>query len=154
MGACRMSKAFEPTAEELQLIGRTREVRALSEQFIRIGYLERRRPEAFERFVAEDLIEHNPDFGDGREASARYFDERQASENQEEFLPVEQWRVEFDQVLVHGDLLFMRRHAFQRVNDAGRVFWDIWRWEGERIVEHWDAIQDVPLDKANPRPMW
>jgi predicted SnoaL-like aldol condensation-catalyzing enzyme len=154
MGGRVMSGSLELTAEEATLIRRTREVRVLSEEFIRIGYLERRRAEAFERFVAEDLIEHNPDFGDGREASARFFAERGLSENTEQFLPVEQWVVDFDQVLISGDLLFMRRHAFQRVNDPGRVFWDIWRWQGNQIVEHWDVIQDVPQGKANPRTMW
>jgi predicted SnoaL-like aldol condensation-catalyzing enzyme len=149
-----MSDLHDFTDEEIALVRRSREVRRLSEEFIRIGYLERRRSEAFERFVADDLIEHNPEFGDGRDASAKFFAARNASVNAENFLPVEQWRVEFDQVLIHGDLLFMRRHAFQRVNDAGRVFWDIWRWEGNRIVEHWDVIQDVPRSKANPRTMW
>lgn len=145
---------MELTDDEQRLLRRTRELRPLAEDFVRMAYVERRRKEAFEKYVAANLIEHNPDFGDGRESSARFIEARFAGLNTDEYLPASEWRVIFDQVLIHGDLLIMRRHAFQRRNDAGRVFVDFWRWEGDRIVEHWDVIQDVPQPKANPRTMW
>jgi predicted SnoaL-like aldol condensation-catalyzing enzyme len=145
---------MELTVLEADLVCRQRELRPLVDDFIRIAYRERRHKEAFEKYVALDLIEHNPDFGDGRYSAAKFIAERHAGHNTEEYLPIEQWRVEFDQVLLHGDLLIMRRHAFQRRDDAGRVFCDFWRWEGQLIVEHWDIIQDVPQGKVNPRTMW
>lgn len=145
---------MELTDEEAALVRRQRELRPLVDDFIRIAYTERRHKQAFEKYVAVNLIEHNPDFGDGRDSAAKFLARRHAGPNTEEYLPIEQWKVEFDQVVLHGDLLIMRRHAFQRRNDSGRVFCDFWRWEGRLIVEHWDIIQDVPHARANPRTMW
>ena len=142
------------TAEERRLITRSRELRPLVEDFVRLMYVDGKGPEAFERYVAENLIEHDPDFGDGRQAVFEFIKKRFSGSNLDNYLPRDQWQVHVDQVIVHGDLAIIRTHAFQRKNDKGRVFANFWRWEGKRIVEHWDVIQDVPQEKDNPRPMW
>jgi predicted SnoaL-like aldol condensation-catalyzing enzyme len=142
------------TPEEITLITRTRELRPLIEDFVRLAYVEGQRKEAFEKYVAEDLIEHNPDFCDGRESSAKYIAARFAGMNPRDYVPASEWKVVLDLTVIHGDLLIMRKHAFQRRDDSGRVFIDFWRWQGRHIVEHWDALQDVPNNKISPRPMW
>jgi predicted SnoaL-like aldol condensation-catalyzing enzyme len=139
--------------EESAQVRRTREVRPMAEDFARLMYIERKGHEAFEKYVADDLIEHDPDFGDGRESVFEFIKERGAKLGSE-YLPMDQWRVYIDQIVVQGDLAIIRTHAFQRKNDPGRVFMNFWRWKGDRIIEHWDVIMDAPVDKRNPRTVW
>lgn len=147
-------QAITPTAEELQLIERGRQLKPLVDDFVRLMYVDHKGRDAFNKYVAANLIEHDPDYGDGRDAVFAFIKRRFSGPNAEEYLPIEQWRTYVDQVLIHGDVAIIRTHAFQRRNDKGRVFVNFWRWQGDKIVEHWDVIQDVPRDKANPRDMW
>jgi predicted SnoaL-like aldol condensation-catalyzing enzyme len=148
------SAELKLTPEEVKEVVRTREVTPLAEDFARMMYVDHKGHEAFEKYVAENLIEHDPTFGDGREAVFKFMQHRFEKANTEHFLPIEQWRTFIDQVVVKGDLAIIRTHAFQRENDRGRVFINFWRWQGDKIVEHWDVIMDVPADKANPRTVW
>jgi predicted SnoaL-like aldol condensation-catalyzing enzyme len=152
--AAATTTSMQVTAEEKRVLERTRELTPLVQDFVRMMYVDRKGHDAFLKYVAEDLIEHDPEFPDGRESSFTFFGKRFEGPNKEHYLPIEQWKVLVDQVVVHGDLAIVRTHAFQRVNDKGRVFINFWRWEGKRIVEHWDVIMSVPNDKANPRSVW
>lgn len=53
-----------------------------------------------------------------------------------------------------GDLVMLRVHAKQHANDRGRAIVDIFRVENDKVVEHWDVIQDVPETAANSNTMF
>jgi predicted SnoaL-like aldol condensation-catalyzing enzyme len=142
------------TAEEKRVLERSRELAPMVADFVHMMYVEHKGHDAFQKYVAENLIEHDPDFPDGRESSFKFMKKRFDGPNTEHFLPIEQWKVVIDQVVIHGDLAIVRTHAFQRVDDQGRVFMNFWRWDGKKIVEHWDVIMNVPKNKANPRTTW
>jgi len=38
--------------------------------------------------------------------------------------------------------------------DRGRMFADFWRFEGDKIAEHWDVVQPVPEKTESGNPMW
>jgi predicted SnoaL-like aldol condensation-catalyzing enzyme len=38
--------------------------------------------------------------------------------------------------------------------DPGLAVVDIFRLEGEEIVEHWDVLQEVPANPVNPNGMF
>ena len=55
--------------------------------------------------------------------------------------------VDDDHVIVHV-------HVVRFPGDHGLAVVDIFRLENERIVEHWDVIQEVPAEPLNPNPMF
>ncbi len=121
--------------------------------FVRMGFERNDVRGAFQKYVAPNLVEHDPEFGDGRDSVFKYIEKRRRS-HPNEYLPDSQWTNHMDYVAFKDDMLITKMHVFARKNDRGRVFADFWRFKNGKIVEHWDIIQEVPANKANPRPMW
>lgn len=131
----------------------TAETRAIASGFLRTFFVEHDLDRAFQDFVSPDLIQHNPEIGDGRQGDAAFFARRQAL-HPDQYPPVDRWVNVVDRVMVDGDLFAMQHHVFVRPDDPGRVFVDVWRVAGGRIVEHWDVIQPVPAAPRNAATMW
>jgi len=54
---------------------------------------------------------------------------------------------------VDGDHVIVHVHVVRFRGDPGLAVVDIFRVEGDAIVEHWDVIQEVPATPLNPNPM-
>ena len=63
--------------------------------------------------------------------------------------------VERKRVVAEGDLVAIHAHYRTSPEDRGQSVVDIFRvrWDG-KIVEHWDAVQDVPATSANDNTMF
>lgn len=55
---------------------------------------------------------------------------------------------------VDGDHVIVHVHVVRFPGDPGLAVVDIFRVEGDAIVEHWDVLQEVPAKPVNPNPMF
>ncbi len=101
---------------------------------------------AVELYVGDKYIQHNPDVADGPEGFIEYF-ERMQEEYPEK-------SIEFVRCIAQGDLVALHTHQTWPGNDQ-YVTMDFLRFDKNgKIVEHWDAIQQVPKTSANPNTMY
>jgi predicted SnoaL-like aldol condensation-catalyzing enzyme len=103
-----------------------------------------------ERAVAEHFgdryIQHNPQAEDGPAA----------------FIGFVHWlrgeypslRLDIKRVIGEGDLVVTHSHLILTPGEPGRALADYFRLEDGKVVEHWDVIQDIPLESANDNTMF
>jgi predicted SnoaL-like aldol condensation-catalyzing enzyme len=101
---------------------------------------------AIEKYVGEEYIQHNPDVADGTRGFIDYF-VRMDREYPEK-------SIEFVRCIGEGDLVALHTHQIWPGNDQ-YVTMDFFRFDNKgKICEHWDAIQQIPKESANPNTMY
>lgn len=101
---------------------------------------------AVELYVGEKYIQHNPLVGDGKQAFIDYF-ERMAREFPNK-------RIEFVRSVAEGNLVALHTHQKWPEGDE-YVTMDFFRFdENGKIVEHWDAMQQIPEKSSNGNTMY
>ncbi len=101
---------------------------------------------AVELYVGDAYIQHNPEVESGPEAFIAYF-EKLAQEYPNK-------SIEFVRAVAEADLVAVHTHQkWPGFNDYVSI--DIFRFdENGKIVEHWDAIQEIPENKTNKNTMY
>lgn len=102
--------------------------------------------EAVKRYVGAEYIQHNPLVRDGKKGFIEYFDEMSRDYPNKD--------IEFVRAIAEGDLVALHTH---QVWPGGEeyVTMDFFRFdEHGKIVEHWDAIQQVPSETKSGHPMY
>jgi predicted SnoaL-like aldol condensation-catalyzing enzyme len=101
---------------------------------------------ATELYVGDRYIQHNPVVEDGIEGFIAYF------EKMNEEYPDKS--IEFIRAVAEKDLVALHTHQVWPGNDA-YVTMDFFRFDEEgKIVEHWDAIQQIPDEFAHENGMY
>ncbi len=101
---------------------------------------------AVELYVGDEYIQHNPGVGNGKEAFIAYF-ERMADEYPEK-------SIRFVRGVAEGDLVALHTHQVWPGNDQ-YITMDFFRFDvNGKIVEHWDAVQQVPEHTENGNTMY
>jgi len=101
---------------------------------------------AVEEFVGDTYIQHNPLVGDGPEPFIEYF-ERMANEYPDK-------SIDFVRSVAEGDLVALHTHQRWPGNQE-YVTMDFFRFdEIGKIVEHWDAMQQIPDFSKNGNTMY
>jgi len=101
---------------------------------------------ATELYVGDDYIQHNPLVGDGKEAFIEYF-ERMSKEYPDK-------SIEFVRAVSEGELVALHTHQIWP-GGVEYVTMDYFRFDEDgKIVEHWDAMQEIPKTSANGNTMY
>lgn len=101
---------------------------------------------AVEMYVGAEYIQHNPLVGNGIEPFIQYF-ERMFREYPDK-------SIEFVRAIAEGDLVALHTHQTWPGNDQ-YVTMDFFRFdENGKIVEHWDAMQQIPETSLNGNAMY
>lgn len=101
---------------------------------------------AIDEYVGKEYIQHNPDVADGTNGFIEYF-ERMQKEYPEK-------SIEFVRCIAEGNLVALHTHQTWPGNDE-YVTMDFFRFdENGKICEHWDSIQQIPKNFANPNKMY
>lgn len=101
---------------------------------------------AIEMYVGDEYIQHNPDVADGKEGFINYFERMQ--------LEYPEKSIEFIRAIVEDDLVALHTHQIWPENDQ-YVTMDFFRFDKNgKIIEHWDAIQQIPEKSANSNKMY
>ncbi|GGI57256.1 nuclear transport factor 2 family protein [Winogradskyella haliclonae] len=101
---------------------------------------------AVELFVGDDYIQHNPLVGDGKQPFIEYF-ERMQNEYPNK-------SIEFVRAIAEGDLVALHTHQTWPGNQE-YVTMDFFKFDlNGKIIEHWDAMQEIPKSSANGNTMY
>jgi len=102
--------------------------------------------EAVEKYVGAEYIQHNPLVGDGKQPFIDYF-ERMHREYPNK-------SIAFVRGIAEGDLVALHTHQVWPGGDEF-VTMDFFRFDDNgKIVEHWDAMQQIPETSANNNTMY
>ena len=121
------------------------DTRAAFEQFVDLFYRQKRVKDAFDFLVAPNYRQHNPTVPDGPEAAVRMLTPKFDGSPDAVF--------EVQRILVDGDLAMVHVRASGPGRPDAAVA-DIYRFDGGRIVEHWDVLQVVPDNPVHDHPMF
>ena len=101
---------------------------------------------AVDAYVGAQYIQHNPLVGDGKQAFIDYFSEMARDYPDKS--------IEFVRAVAEGDMVALHTHQVWP-GDVHYVTMDFLRFDDAgKIVEHWDAIQEVPAESKNGNPMY
>ncbi|GAA4633043.1 hypothetical protein GCM10023196_069000 [Actinoallomurus vinaceus] len=103
------------------------------------------RTEEAERFLAEDLIQHNPNLPNGRKPLVDFIG------GLHEQLP--ESRFDIRRTAAEGDLVFVHSLFTAQPGHRGIAVIDVFRVADGLIVEHWDLREDVPETTASGNPV-
>ena len=144
LAACAAKPAPAPTEGDPQ----TAASRAAITDYARLLMVEHKPDEAFGKYYADLLIQHDPWIGDGGKGDVSFLKKRR-EENPGKYDATEQYITVIHNILADGNLVAIKSHVFTNPKDHGREFTDIWRMENGKFAEHWDVIQPIAADYAS-----
>ena len=102
--------------------------------------------QAASRFIGTEYKQHNPLVADNPEGLEEFVN----------FLRTEfpEAKSEIKRVFADGDYVILHVHSLRKLNTRGRAIVEIFRLEDGKIVEHWDVLQEIPAESANPNGMF
>ena len=114
--------------------------RRIVTEFARIFYTERSVRTAFQTFVSDRYIQHNPKIADGREAAIAALAPKFSAPGA---------LFEIRHIIVDGNMAVIHLRGRPSAEALGGAVADIYRLENGKIVEHWDVLQPIPAKSAN-----
>ena len=101
---------------------------------------------AVDRYISPDYVQHSSLAPPGREALKEFLDFIRGQSPDAE--------THIKRSFVDGDHVICHTHVIRHRGDPGLAVIDIFRIEGDMIVEHWDVLMEVPANPVNTVPMF
>jgi predicted SnoaL-like aldol condensation-catalyzing enzyme len=101
---------------------------------------------AASKYIGNRYVQHNPLVAEGPEGLKAFVDFLKSD------YPAA--RSEIKRVFADGEYVVIHVHSVRIPNTRGRAIFDLFKLENGKIVEHWDAIQEIPKSSANPNGMF
>lgn len=100
---------------------------------------------AIDDYISKDFVQHNPTIADGPEG-VKALIQILVSQG------VQKQKIEFKHIIAEDDIVILH----SRYEMAGKEwrFIDIYRVENSKLVEHWDAMMQMPDKRANNNLMF
>ena len=115
--------------------------------FYKKALFEGRVEEAFRLYAVPTYRQHNPLIEDGMEGVKKFVAWIMANHPNA--------RGEIKRIFADGDHVILHSHWHGLSdNPGGEAVVDIFRLEGDKVVEHWDVIQPIPETSANANTMF
>ncbi len=102
--------------------------------------------DAASKYLGNRYTQHNPTAADGPDGLKGFI----------QFLrdKFPQSHSEIVHAFADGDYVILHVHSIRTPGTAGRAIVDIFKLERGKVVEHWDAVQDIPASSANSNGMF
>ncbi len=98
-----------------------------------------------DEFMSKDFIQHNPSTPDGQDG-VKALVQMLISQG------VPKQKIEFKHVAADGDFVFL--HSRYEMTGKEWRFIDIYRIGNDKLVEHWDAMMQMPEQRAHNNSMF
>lgn len=98
------------------------------------------------RYLGRKYIQHNPTAADGAEGLKAFI----------QFLREKFPNAHSDvkRIFAQDDYVILHVHSVREPDTRGRAIFDLFRLDNGKIVEHWDAVQEIPDGSANDNGMF
>jgi predicted SnoaL-like aldol condensation-catalyzing enzyme len=100
---------------------------------------------AIDTYLSTGYIQHNPSVADGNESLKAAVTKW--------FVGAKKEKIEVNHLAADGDLVFIHKREKSPEGKLTAIM-DIFRVKNNKIVEHWDVIQEAPKNSINPHPMF
>lgn len=91
------------------------------------------------KMMHSEFFNHHPYSGEGISATID-------AVNKHLFERFPEFKVHIKRITAEEDLVWIQSYTQDFPEDHGKMSIDIWRIQDGLIAEHWDTIQDIPLD--------
>src|SRR5580698_8846030 len=101
---------------------------------------------AVSEHVGDKFVQHNPQVADGAEAFIGF-----VTSMRSQFPGM---HLEVKRVITQGQMVVTHSHLTLIPGKPGLALADFFRFEGDKVAEHWDVIQEIPDASANSNGMF
>lgn len=101
---------------------------------------------AASKYLGSRYTQHNPNAADGPQGLKQFIEFLQKN--------YPNAHSEIKQVIAENDYVVLHVHSIREPGTRGRAIFDLFKLENGKIVEHWDAVQDIPEKSMNNNGMF
>ncbi len=102
--------------------------------------------ESASKYIGSRYTQHNPLLADGPEGLKVFVGFLKSN--------YPNAGMEIKRVFAEGDYVILHVHSVRVPNTRGRAIFELFKLENGKIVEHWDAIQEIPETSSNSNGMF